>query len=71
MLHYLTLSKISTIDIPQLEMDDTIKLVQSNLDVLLRTKSMVATAEHCVGIEIHRSLGHILTALNSRFQLLK
>lgn len=50
MLHYLTLNKITPADIHQREINETISLVQSNLDILLRMRSMVATAEHCVSI---------------------
>ncbi|KAJ5524402.1 hypothetical protein N7494_011052 [Penicillium frequentans] len=46
MLHYLTLKKKST-DFYQREVNDTISLVQSNLDALLQMRSIVATAEHC------------------------
>ncbi|KAJ5919869.1 hypothetical protein N7454_009704 [Penicillium verhagenii] len=43
MLHYLKLNRLSH----QCEIDDTVILVQSNLDALLQMRSMVATAEHC------------------------
>ncbi|KAJ5947725.1 hypothetical protein N7466_000740 [Penicillium verhagenii] len=43
MLHYLKLNRLSH----QREIDDTVTLVQSNLDALLQMRSMVATAEHC------------------------
>lgn len=71
MLHYLTLTNLSSSDINQREIHDTIALVQSNFGVLLKMRSMVATAEHCVSIQSHRSLEHILTALDSRCQSLK
>lgn len=70
MLHYLTLNKKST-DFHQREVNDTISLVQSNLDALLQMRSIVATAEHCVSIQSERSLEHLLTFFQQSLSIVK